>query len=191
MQGAESTLTQTGIYVIDPVHSRVGFAARHAMVATVRGSFNTFEGDGYFDIERPESSWADLTVDAASVDTRHDERDAHLRSADFLDAAVHPRITFSAVSIDQIGVRTSRVAGDLTIKGVTKTAVLEAERTGWLVEADGSQRIGFEGRGVINRKDWGLDWNKVLDVGGVLVGDHVTIEFEISAVKAASNPVYS
>ena len=161
---AESLLTQTGTYVIDPEHSRIGFAARHAMVATVRGSFNVFEGAGYFDIERPESSYVELTIDASSVDTRHAERDTHLRSAEFLDVASHPTITFIAVSIDQIGVRTYRVAGDLTIKGVTKPVVLEVERTGWMVDGDGYRRIGFEGRGVINRRDWGIAGNELLDV---------------------------
>jgi polyisoprenoid-binding protein YceI len=184
MVAVESTLTQTGTYDIDPVHSRIGFAVRHAMVATVRGSFNDFEGGGYFDIERPESSAATVTIDAGTVDTRHPDRDAHLRSEDFLDVASHPAITFSAVSIDQVGPSTYRVSGDLTIKGVTKPVVLEVERTGWLVESDGSQRIGFEGSGVLNRKDWGIGWNKLLDAGGVLISEHVTVEFEISAVKA-------
>lgn len=183
MVAVESAITQTGTYVIDPVHSRIGFAARHAMVAMVRGSFTSFEGGGYFDIERPESSAASVTIDSASVDTRHPDRDAHLRGDDFLDAASHPTITFSTVSVDQIGTTTYRVAGDLTLKGITAPVVFEAERTGWLLERDRNQRIGFEGRGVINRKDWGIGWNKLLDTGGVLVSDHVTVEFEISAVK--------
>jgi polyisoprenoid-binding protein YceI len=184
MSTLESTLTQTGTYVIDPALSRIGFAARHAMVTTVRGSFNRFEGGGYFDIERPENSAAVVSIDAASVDTRHPGRDAHLRSEDLLDVASHPSITFSALSVDQVGTRTYRVSGDLTVKGVTRPVVLEVERTGWLVESDGTQRIGFEGRGVINRQDWDVGWNRALDGGGVLVSDHVTLEFEISAVKA-------
>lgn len=182
----ESTLTQTGTYVIDPAHSRIGFAVRHAMVSTVRGSFNVFGGGGYFDIERPESSMVTVTIDAASIDTRHPARDAHLRSEDFLDVAAHPTITFSAGSVEQIGRRNYRVVGDLTIRGVTQPVALEVERTGWLVEPDGGQRIGFEGRGVINRKEWGVGWNKVLDAGGVLIADHVTVELEISAVKTGA-----
>jgi polyisoprenoid-binding protein YceI len=158
------------------------------MVATIRGSFNVFEGAGYFDIERPESSSVEVTIDASSVDSRHAERDTHLRSADFLDVASHPAITFVAVSIDQVGVRTYRVAGDLTIKGVTKPVVLEVERTGWMVDREGHRRIGFEGRGVINRKDWGIGWNELLDVGGVLVSDHVTVEFEVAATTATLVP---
>ena len=111
----------------------------------------------------------------------HPGRDAHLRSEDLLDVASHPTITFSAASVDQVGTRTYRVSGDLTVKGVTRPVVLEVERTGWLVESDGTQRIGFEGRGVINRQDWDVGWNRALDVGGVLVSDNVTLEFEISA----------
>lgn len=183
MQTLESRFTQTGTYVIDPVHSRVGFAARHAMVSTVRGSFNRISGRGYFDIERPESSFVDITIDATSIDTRHPERDAHLRSPDFLDVATHPEITFSGTSVEQIGVRTYRVNGDLTVKGITNPVVIEAQRTGWATQDDDSQRIGFEGRAVINRKDWDVGWNRVLDSGGVLISDHVTVEFEISAVK--------
>lgn len=186
MVAVESTLTQTGTYEIDPVHSRIGFAVRHAMVATVRGSFNGLEGGGYFDIERPESSTATITIDAATVDTRHPDRDVHLRSEDFLDVASYPEITFSAAWIDQVGPRSYRVSGELTIKGITRPVVVEVERTGWFVESDGSQRIGFEGSGVLNRKDWGIGWNKLLDAGGVLISEHVTVEFEISAVKASA-----
>ena len=180
------TLTQTGTYVIDPVHSRVGFAARHAMVTMVRGSFDKFDGSGYFDIERPENSSVAVTIEAASIGTRHRERDAHLRSADFLDVAAHPAITFAATDVDQIGVRTYRVRGDLTIKGITKPVVVEAERTGWVIAPSGTHRVGFEGRTVINRKDWGIGWNKRLDAGGLLVSDDITIEFDISAVKSAA-----
>jgi polyisoprenoid-binding protein YceI len=185
MQTAEHMLTQTGTYVIDPAHSRVGFAARYAMVSTVRGSFNSFQGGGYFDIERPESSAGTLTIDASSIDTRHAKRDSHLRSEDLFDVATHPTITFVADSVEQIGVRSYRVEGDLTIKGITNRAMLEVDRTGWLVERDGTQRIGFEGRGVINRRDWDLNWNRVLDGGGVLVADQVTIEFEVTAMKTS------
>jgi polyisoprenoid-binding protein YceI len=183
MQTAENMLTQTGTYVIDPAHSRVGFAVRYAMVSTVRGSFNSFRGGGFFDIERPENSTATLTIATPSIDTRHPDRDAHLRGEDLFDAATHPTITFAADSVEQIGVRTYRVEGDLTIKGITNRVTLEVERSGWLVEPDGTQRIGFEGRGVINRRDWDLTWNRVLETGGVLVADQVTIEFEVTAIK--------
>jgi polyisoprenoid-binding protein YceI len=183
MQTAETMLTQTGTYVIDPAHSRVGFAARYAMVSTVRGSFNSFRGGGFFDIERPESSAATLTIDASSIDTRHPDRDAHLRSEAFLDVITHPAITFAADSVEQIGVRTYRVEGDLTMKGITNRVALEVERSGWRVDPDGTQRIGFEGRAVVDRRNWDLTWNRVLDTGGVLVADEVTIEFEVTAVK--------
>jgi polyisoprenoid-binding protein YceI len=185
MQTADNALTQTGTYVIDPVHSHIGFAARHAMVATVRGSFNNFEGGGYYDIERPESSTVDITIDASSIDTGHVGRDAHLRSVDFFDVTSRPAIGFSAASIDQTGVRSYRVTGDLTIKDITNPVVIEADRTGWVVEPDGTQRVGFEGRAFINRKDWDIGWNQLLDAGGVLMSDHITVEFDISATKSA------
>jgi polyisoprenoid-binding protein YceI len=185
MQTAERMLTQTGSYVIDPIHSFIGFATHHAAVAPVRGCFGSFEGIGYFDIERPESSMVDITIEASSIDTRHRERDAHLRSSDFLDVTSHPVITFSATSVDQIGVRSYRVTGDLVIKGITNPVVIEADRTGWVVEPDGSQRVGFEGRAVISRKDWGIGWNQLLDADDALTSDHITVEFDISATKSA------
>src|SRR5215204_2833043 len=149
----------TGTYTIDPAHSRVGFVARHAMVTKVRGSFNEFAGGGWFDPERPSESRLQLTIKAASIDTRNADRDGHLRSNDFFDMEHHPDITFTSTAVEPVGDDRYRVTGDLTIKGVTKPVNFELEYTGSAVDPFGNHRIGFEGRTTINRKDWGVNWN--------------------------------
>src|SRR5688500_11637258 len=112
--------TLTGTYAIDPTHSRIGFVARHAMVTKVRGSFNEFDGSGYLDADDPRRSQLELTIQAASIDTRNAERDAHLRGNDFFAMDEHPQITFASTAVEPIGAERFRVTGDLTIKGVTK-----------------------------------------------------------------------
>ena len=174
----------TGTYAIDPTHSRIGFAARHAMVTKVRGSFNQFEGAGFFDAETPANSRLEVTIQSASIDTRNADRDAHLRSNDFFDMESYPTIRFSSTEVASGG-SAYRVTGDLTIKGVTKSITLDLELTGPAQDPYGNTRFGLEGSTVINRKDWGVNWNAALDAGGVLVSEKVTLEFEISAIKAA------
>ncbi|MDQ1424184.1 MAG: hypothetical protein QOD72_1682 [Acidimicrobiaceae bacterium] len=176
--------TLTGNYVIDPTHSRIGFVARHAMVTKVRGSFNEFEGSGYFDAENPSGSKAQLTIQAASIDTRNADRDAHLRSNDFFDMDNHPQITFVSTNVETVD-GNYRVTGDLTIKGVTKPVTVDFEYNGTAVDPYGNSRVGFEGQTTINRKDWGVNWNAALEAGGVLVSEKITLEFEISAIKSA------
>ena len=176
--------TVTGSYTIDPTHSRVGFVARHAMVTKVRGSFNEFAGEGWFDPARPSESRLHLTIQAASIDTRNADRDAHLRSNDFLDMEHHPEITFTSTAVEPVGDERYQVTGDLTIKGVTKPVTFELEYTGAAVDPFGNHRIGLEGRTTINRKDWGVNWNAALEAGGVLVSEKVTLEFEVSAIRA-------
>ncbi len=176
--------TTTGTYTIDPTHSRIGFVARHAMVTKVRGSFNQFEGSGYFDAENPSHSRLQLTIKAASIDTRNADRDAHLRSNDFFDMETYPEITFTSTSVEPAGADTYRVTGDLTIKGVSKPVTVEFEYTGTATDPFGNQRIGFEGSTTVNRKDWGVNWNAALEAGGVLVGEKVTLEFEVSAIRS-------
>ena len=176
----------TGTYAIDPTHSRIGFVARHAMVTKVRGSFNEFDGSGYFDAENPANSRLQLTIEAASIDTRNADRDGHLRSNDFFDMETYPEITFASTAVEPVDNSNYRVTGDLTIKGVTKPVTVDFEYTGTAVDPYQNQRVGFEGTTIVNRKDWGVNWNAVLEAGGVLVGEKVTLEFEISAIKAAS-----
>ena len=175
----------TGTYTIDPTHSRIGFVARHAMVTKVRGSFNEFEGSGYFDAEHPERSEVQLTIKAASIDTRNPDRDAHLRSNDFFDMENHPEITFVSTEVEQVDADNYRVTGDLMIKGVTRPVTVDFEYTGSVVDPFGFQRVGFEGRTTVNRKDWGVNWNAALEAGGVLVSEKVTLEFEVSAIRNA------
>lgn len=175
--------TQTGSYAVDPAHSRIGFVARHAMVTKVRGSFNEFEGSGYFDAENPANSSLQLTIQAASIDTRNADRDGHLKSNDFFDMETYPEITFSSTAIEQVDDTNYRVTGDLTIKGTTKPVSVDFEYAGTAVDPYGNHRIGFEGTTTVNRKDWGVNWNAALDAGGVLVGEKVTLEFEVSAIR--------
>ena len=177
--------TVTGTYAIDPSHSRIGFVARHAMVTKVRGSFNEFEGTGYFDAESPANSRAQLTIKAASIDTRNADRDNHLRSNDFFDMDTYPTITFTTTAIDQIDPEHYRVTGDLAIKGVTKPVTVDFEYNGTAVDPYGNTRIGFEGKATVNRKDWGVNWNAALEAGGVLVSENVTLEFEVSAIRTS------
>ena len=176
--------TATGTYAIDPTHSRIGFVARHAMVTKVRGSFNEFEGTGFFDADHPENSHLALVIQAASIDTRNADRDGHLRSNDFFDMDHYPQITFRSTSVEQAGEGEYRVTGDLTIKGVTKPVTVDFDYTGVAVDPFGNHRLGIEGTTTINRKDWGVTWNAPLEAGGVLIGEKVTLEFEVSAVRA-------
>jgi polyisoprenoid-binding protein YceI len=178
-----NTATLTGDYVIDPTHSRIGFVARHAMVTKVRGSFNEFEGTGYFDAEQPENSHLVLSIQAASIDTRNADRDGHLRSNDFFDMETYPEITFASTAVEQVSDGSYRVTGDLAIKGVTKSVTVDFEYTGVAVDPYGNQRVGLEGKTTVNRKDWGVSWNAALEAGGVLVGEKVTLEFEVSAIR--------
>ncbi|HVE95311.1 MAG TPA: YceI family protein [Acidimicrobiales bacterium] len=176
--------TLTGTYAIDPTHSRIGFVARHAMVTKVRGSFNEFEGSGYFDAENPAGSNLQLTIQAASIDTRNADRDGHLKSNDFFDMETYPEITFSSTAVEQVEAENYRVTGDLTIKGVTKPVTVDFEYSGTAVDPFGNTRIGLEGKTTVNRKDWGVNWNAALEAGGVLVSEKVTLEFEVSAVRS-------
>ena len=175
--------TATGTYAIDPAHSRIGFVARHAMVAKVRGSFNEFEGSGRFDAEDPAKSEVQLAIRSGSIDTRNPDRDAHLGSADFFDVDSHPEITFVSTSVAADGPGAYRVTGDLTIKGVTRPVTVEFDYEGASVDPYGNHRIGLEGRATVNRKDWGITFNAPLDSGGVLISDKIALEFEVSAIR--------
>ncbi len=173
-----------GTYVLDASHSQLGFVARHAMVTKVRGSFNEVAGTATLDGANPSASTLSVTMQAASVDTRSEGRDAHLRSADFFDAEKYPEITFTGTDFAVDG-DVIIVTGDLTIKGVTHSVTVPFEFQGAATDPFGNQRIGFEGSVVVNRKDWNLNWNAALEAGGVLVSEKVTLELEVSAIKQA------
>ena len=175
----------TGTYTVDPAHTRIGFVARHAMVTKVRGSFDEFAGTAVLDGANPANSRVEVTIKAASIDTRNAQRDEHLRSNDFLAMQEYPKITFASTGVRQAGETTFAVTGDLTIKGVTNEITIPFEFEGSAKDPFGNQRVGFEGSVTINRKDYGVTWNAALEGGGVLVSDKVTLEFEVSAVKNA------
>ncbi len=177
-------ITATGNYAIDPSHSEVGFVARHAMVTKVRGAFRSFEGSGFFDQDDPTNSKMTLTIQADSVDTGNSDRDGHLRSNDFFDMENHPQITFVSTSVEAAGEDTYRVTGDLTLRGVTKPVTVDFEFIGTATDPYGNHRLGLEGSVVVNRKDWGLNFNAALDTGGVLVGEKVTLNFDVSAIRS-------
>jgi polyisoprenoid-binding protein YceI len=172
-----------GTFTIDPTHSRIGFSARHAMVTKVRGSFNEYAGSGT--VENGAAS-LQIEISVASIDTRNADRDGHLQSPDFFDAASFPKITFASTSIKDAGADKVIVEGNLTVKDVTKSISIEFEFTGTATDPYGNARFGFEGAAEINRKDFGLTWNAALETGGLLVSEHVKLEFEISAIATAA-----
>jgi polyisoprenoid-binding protein YceI len=173
----------TGDYELDPAHTRIGFVARHAMVTKVRGAFNDFTGTAHIDGEKPEQSSVELVIKAESIDTRNPDRDAHLRSNDFLKMDEYPEIAFRSTGVRQNGEDEFEVTGDLTIKGVTRPVTVPFTYEGQATDPFGNSRIGFEGRTTINRQDFGVSWNAALETGGFLVSDKVTLEFEVSAVR--------
>ncbi|MGW7415835.1 YceI family protein [Streptomyces sp. NPDC054863] len=175
----------TGEYTIDPSHSRIGFTARHAMVTNVRGSFTDVEGTLKLDGSDPAASEAALTVRMASIDTGAEDRDNHLRSADFFDVEAFPEMTFRSTKAEQLGGEDYRITGDLTIKDVTRPLSIDLEFNGTATDPFGNERVGFEGSTTLLRSDWGLTWNAALEAGGVLVSDKIKLSFDISAIKNA------
>jgi polyisoprenoid-binding protein YceI len=173
----------TGDYTIDPIHSSIGFAARHAMVTKVRGTFDEFDGRIHLDASDPSKSSAAVTIKAASIDTRNADRDAHLRSNDFFAMDEYPEIVFESTNVEPVDDTTFRVTGDLTIRGVTRPITFDLEYNGSATDPFGNKRVGLEGSVQVNRKDWGITWNAPLEFGGVIVSDKVTLEFDISAIK--------
>ncbi|SFS79834.1 YceI family protein [Saccharopolyspora flava] len=173
----------TGDYTIDPAHSRLGFVARHAMVTKVRGQFLDVEGQIHVDAENPANSSGTARMKTSSIDTGQQQRDEHLRTADFFDIDNHPEIVFTSTSVRPKDESTFTVTGDLDIKGNSKPVEFDLEYTGQAKDPFGDVRVGFEGSLQVNRKDWGLTWNAALETGGWLVSEKITIELDISAVK--------
>jgi polyisoprenoid-binding protein YceI len=155
------------------------------MVTKVRGAFNEFEGTATLDGANPAGSSAQVTISAASIDTRNAQRDEHLRSNDFLAMNEYPQITFASTGARQVDDSTFELTGDLAIKGVTNSITIPFSFEGAAKDPFGNLRVGFEGAVTINRKDYGITWNAALETGGVLVSDKVTLEFELSLVKNA------
>ncbi|GHE07722.1 YceI family protein [Klenkia taihuensis] len=173
----------SGDYAVDAAHTRIGFRARHAMVTTVRGTFGEFEGTAHLDVANPAASRVELRIDAGSLDTGQPDRDAHLRSADFLDVEQFPEITFVSTAVEQVDDDEYTVTGDVTIKGQTREVSIDFTLTGSALDPFGNTRVGFEGALALKRSQWGLVWNAALETGGVLVSDKVQLEFDVSVIK--------
>lgn len=179
----------TNNWNLDTVHSGINFTVRHMVVSKVRGRFAKFSGSVALDEDDLTRSVVEATIDASSIDTGTAQRDDHLRSADFFDAERFPQIRFRSTRIEKLGGDRYRLTGDLTIRDVTRPIALDAEYGGRGKDPWGNERVGFTARGSLDRKDFGLKWNQALETGGVLVSDHVEIEIEAQAVKAADAKV--
>ena len=178
----------------DPAHTSASFSARHMMVTTVRGTFAPPTGTLEFDPANPAAAHVHAEIDATTLTSGVTDRDNHLRSADFLDVANFPKITFNSTKVQVTGDDTADVTGDLTIRGVTRPVVLKTEYLGKVASPFGDTRAGFSASTKINREDWGLNWNVAIEAGGVLVGKEIKIELELEAIlvpeteAAASTP---
>lgn len=171
-----------GTWIIDPAHSRFGFAVKHAMVSKVRGAFHDISGKLVVGEGGIDDAHVEVRVKAASVNTGNEQRDAHLRTGDFFEVEKYPEITFESTSFDQVGENAFLVNGALTIKNTMKHVGIPLEFTGIGRDADGRLRAGFEGTRRIDRRGFGLEWQVPLDAGGVLVSERITLEFELSLI---------
>ena len=175
-----------GVYRIDPVHTQVAFVARHLMITRVRGRFNDVSGVIIVE-DDPERSSVMVEIDVTSVDTGNTDRDAHLRSADFLLAEAYPAMSFRSTAVAPGDADTWTVTGDLTLRGVTRPIDLRVEFDGASASPTGEQRISFHATADIDRDAWGLTWNQALETGGLVVGRQIHIELEVQAVAVASD----
>ncbi len=166
----------------DSTHTNAAFSARHMMVTTVRGQFDQVTGTLTFDPQNLAAASVEATIDATTISTGVGDRDNHLRSADFLDVANHPTLSFKSTNVEITGDNTARLTGDLTIRGTTRPVVIDAEFMGQFKDLYGNQRVAFNGKTKINREDWGLTWNVGLEAGGWLVGKEITIELDVQAI---------
>jgi len=173
----------TTTWVIDASHSHVQFNARHMMISKVRGQFHGYTGTVNFDDQSPANSSVNVEIDAASIDSRDEKRDGHLKSPDFLDVGNYPSISFISKQVQVVDATHGKITGDLTIRGVTREVVLDTEYNGQSQSPWGTTSAGFNASTKINRKDFGLNWNVALETGGVLVGEEVTINIELEIVK--------
>jgi polyisoprenoid-binding protein YceI len=168
----------------DPDHTGVQFKVRHLMISSVRGEFEKVSGKIVFDEADVTKSMADITIDTSSINTRVAKRDEHLRSPDFLEVAKFPAITFKSKRVEKTGNGTLKMTGDLTIRGVTKEVVLNVEGpTPAIKDPGGNLRVGGHATTKINRKDFGLVWNKAMEAGGVVVGDEVEITIDVEILR--------
>ena len=182
MSTAAATATRT-TWKIDPAHSHVEFAVRHLMITTVRGRFGDVQGTVLTDAADPTKAEVDVTIAANSIDTREAQRDAHLRSADFFDAEKFPALTFKSTRVTDVQGDRFKLAGDLTMRGVTKEVILDVTAEGRGKDPWGGERAGYSATTKVSRSDFGLTWNQVLETGGFAVGDEIKISLDLELVK--------
>jgi polyisoprenoid-binding protein YceI len=182
MSTTTATPTRT-TWKIDAAHSHVEFAVRHLMITTVRGRFAGVQGTVTTDEADPTRSAVDVTIDAATIDTREPQRDAHLKSADFFDVETHPAITFTSTGVSDVKGDTFKLAGNLTMHGVTREVTLNVTSEGRGKDPWGGERAGYSATTKVNRSDFGLTWNQVLETGGIAVGDEIKISLDLELVK--------
>jgi polyisoprenoid-binding protein YceI len=173
---------------IDPAHSQIEFSVKHMMITRVRGRFGSFDGTLDLDLENPEESHVEGTIDVAGIDTNEEDRDKHLRSEDFFDAENYPQMKFRSTRIERIGEDHYAVYGDLTIKDQTRQIEWDVIHEGSGQDPWGNQRLGFTAETRINRKDFNLNWNVALETGGWLVGDEIDVTASVQAVQEEPEP---
>jgi len=181
-----SPSTKPTQWKIDPAHSAAHFSVRHLMISNVRGEFTKVSGGALIDHANPAKSTVEITIEAASLNTREPQRDEHLRSADFFDVANHPTLTFRSKRIEPLGADHHKLIGDLTIRGTTKEVAFDVEGpTASVKDPWGNIRAGITASAKVNRKDYGLVWNALTETGGVMVGDEVKITIEAELIQQA------
>ena len=173
-------------WTIDASHAEVGFSVRHLMISTVRGRFGGVSGTAVIDDRDPSASKVDVTIDVSSIDTRQEQRDTHLRSPDFFDVANHPTMHFVSTRIEGDITSEFKLVGNLTIRGVTHEVTLNVTAEGRGRDPWGNDRAGFSATAKINRGEWGLTWNQVLEAGGVTVSDEVKLSIDAELVRQAA-----
>jgi polyisoprenoid-binding protein YceI len=189
MQGAAATTQKAqegqepATWQVDAVNSNITFSLVHFMVSKAHGRFAKFAANLNLDPSALTTSKVDVRIDAASIDTANSGRDDHLRTADFFDVQRFPEIVFTSTRIEKGGENRYRVVGNLTMHGVTREVVLDTEHRGWVKDPQGRERTAFIAKTTLNRQDYGIKWNQVMDSGGVAIGDQVDIEIDLLAVK--------
>jgi len=176
-------------FSIDPAHSTIGFTARHMMVTTVRGKFGEFSGQVEITDGKPETAQAEFTIQAASIDTGVGQRDDHLRSPDFFDATSFPELSYRSTKVTPQGGDRYLAEGELTIRGTARPVTLEVEVGERFQDPWGNERVGLSARGKLNRKDWGLSWNQVLEAGRLMVSEEVKLEIDAALVRSLAAEV--
>ena len=178
-----SFIVNAATYTLDPSHTSIGFNVKYLMITDVIGQFKTYEAEIELEENTNELKGVEANIQVSSIDTENAKRDGHLKSPDFFDVEQFPNILFKSRTVNKLGTDEYEVIGDLTIKGITKTITLRGKNTGFIdAGMMGGKRAGFSATAMINRKDFGLNWNRKLDKGGLLVGNEVTIELKIQAI---------